>query len=381
MYTSKENILKRILIVFGTRPEAIKMAPVIKELLLYPDQFVTKVCVTAQHRDMLDQVLNFFSIVPDYDMNVMTYDQNLYTLTGDIIVKMKPVLEDARPDYVFVHGDTTTSMATGIASYYYGSKLCHVEAGLRTYNKRAPFPEEINRVITGHVADIHFSPTETAKANLVKENINADSIIVTGNTVIDALLESVVKVRETPYESIKNLASQIDGERDTVLLTMHRRENHGEGLEHICEAIIEICDKANVQVVYPVHKNPNIYLPVHKLLGSHKNIKLVDPLPYEAFVWLMDKAKIIITDSGGIQEEAPSLGKPVLVLRNVTERPESVEAGTVLVVGNSKDKIVSETLDLLNNVERYNKMTHLHNPYGDGTAARQIVNYMKSLKS
>ncbi len=326
---------------------------------------------------MLDQVLDFFEIKPDYDLNIMTHDQNLYTITSDIILKMKAVLEDAKPDYVFVHGDTTTSMAAGMASYYYGSTLCHVEAGLRTYNKKAPFPEEINRVITSHIAEIHFAPTESSKLNLIKENINADSVIVTGNTVIDALLDSVVKVRDGHFDSITQLARELDPDKDIILLTMHRRENHGEGLNTICEAILEICEKSNAQIVYPVHKNPNIYLPVHKLLGNNPKIKLVDPLPYEAFVWLMDKAKIIITDSGGIQEEAPSLGKPVLVLRNVTERPESVEAGTVIVVGNNnKDKIVGETISLLTDHERYNKMTHLHNPYGNGTAAKQIVNYM-----
>ena len=372
--------MKKILIVLGTRPEAIKMAPVIKEFLLHPTHFSTRVCVTAQHRDMLDQVLAFFEIVPDYDLDLMTHDQNLYNLTADIITGMKGVLEDFKPDYVFVHGDTSTSMAAGIAAYYFGATLAHVEAGLRTHNKKAPFPEEINRVLTGHLADIHFSPTETAKNNLLREGISENTIIVTGNTVIDALLKSVEKVRAADFPAIATLKKQINTDKNIVLLTMHRRENHGEGVEAICKAILEISERAeNVEIIYPVHKNPNIFGPVHKYLGNKENIKLIEPLSYEAFVWLMDKARIIITDSGGIQEEAPSLGKPVLVLRNVTERPEAVNAGTVIMTGTNKNKIVSETLDLLTNKERYIEMTKLHNPYGDGAAARKILGYMINL--
>ncbi len=357
------------------------MAPVVKELKKYPNLFDTKVCVTAQHRDMLDQVLSFFSINPEYDLDIMTYNQNLYSVTADIINKMKPVLEEVKPEYVLVHGDTTTSMATALAAFYFGAKVCHVEAGLRTYDKKAPFPEEMNRVLTGHIADIHFAPTARAKSNLLKESIADDAIVITGNTVIDALLDGVSQVRVGEYSSIETLNTQLDAEKDIVLITMHRRENHGEGLEVICNAILKICEQCDVQVVYPVHKNPNIYLPVHKLLGQHKNIKLIDPLPYEAFIWLMDKSKLIITDSGGIQEEAPSLGKPVLVLRNVTERPESVDAGTVILVGNSDaNRIAEEAIDLLTNVERYEEMSHLRNPYGDGTASEIIVSYLKSLK-
>ncbi len=371
--------MKKILVVFGTRPEAIKMAPIIKELLLNKEYFETKICVTAQHREMLDQVLNFFEIIPDYDLNIMTHNQNLSTLTSDIILKMKGILEDSKPDYVFVHGDTTTTMATSLATYYYGSKLCHIEAGLRTYNKRAPFPEEINRVLTSHLADYHFAPTEGAKENLIKENINPDTVIVTGNTVIDALLTCVDKVRNHTFQSIEDLSNLLDEDKEIILLTMHRRENHGEGLELICEALNELTEKTNVQIVYPVHKNPNIYVPVHDFFGKNKNIKLIEPLPYEAFVWLMDKAKIIITDSGGIQEEAPSLGKPVLVLREITERPESVVAGTVIIVGSNKKKIIDETMELLHNKDKYHNMTLLHNPYGDGTAAKQIIKYLKNI--
>jgi UDP-N-acetylglucosamine 2-epimerase (non-hydrolysing) len=270
-------------------------------------------------------------------------------------------------------------MATSIATYYFGCKLCHVEAGLRTFNKKAPFPEEINRVLTSHIADIHFAPTETAKENLIKEGVPDNRIMVTGNTVIDALLESVDKVRMSTFASIETLKKLVSTDKDIILLTMHRRENQGSGVEKICKAILEISEKSDTQIVYPVHKNPNIYEPVHKYLGNKANIILIDPLSYEAFVWLMDKSKIIITDSGGIQEEAPSLGKPVLVLRNVTERPEAVIAGTVIMTGTDHDKLVYETLDLLSDDIRYNEMKKLHNPYGDGTAAKKIINYMINL--
>lgn len=367
--------MKRVLVVFGTRPEAIKMAPVVKELQSWPDKFETRICVTAQHRSMLDQVMDFFEMTADYDLDIMTHDQTLYSITASIIGKMKDVFDDALPDYVLVHGDTTTAMATSLATFYFRAKLCHIEAGLRTYDKQAPFPEEMNRVLTADLANLHFAPTAMAKQNLIKESIDERNIYVTGNTVIDALLYSVAKVKHHQFESIRQLEAlpALQNGKDIVLLTIHRRENHGENLEKICAAILEIRDQANVQFIYPVHPNPNVYNPVHQLLGNQDNILLIEPQPYEAFVWLMDKAKLIITDSGGIQEEAPSLGKPVLVLRTATERPESVDAGTVIMVGCDQEKIVLETLDLLTNTQRYEQMSQLKNPYGDGTAASQIV--------
>lgn len=373
--------MKKCLFIFGTRPEAIKMAPVIHEFKK-ENSFETKVCVTAQHREMLDQVLDFFNIDVDYDLNLMSPGQNLYGLTALIITELKAVLEDFNPDYVFVHGDTTTTMASSLASFYNGSKVCHVEAGLRTFNKRSPFPEEINRVLTGHIADYHFAPTETSFSNLIEEKIDRNTVIVTGNTVIDALIESVDKVNSPNFNSeiIQELKIKIDLSKKIILVTGHRRENHGEGFINICKALKEIADTAeNVQVIYPVHLNPNVQKPVYDLLSNNFNIVLIDPLPYEAFVWLMDKSTLIITDSGGVQEEAPSLGKPVLVMRDTTERPEAVDAGTVILVGTNSSKIVKETLDLLSNDERYKNMSLLHNPYGDGNASLKIRNFIKNL--
>jgi UDP-N-acetylglucosamine 2-epimerase (non-hydrolysing) len=367
------------LIVFGTRPEAIKMAPLVKAFLKNNSHFETKVCVTAQHREMLDQVLEFFEIKPDFDLNLMKPNQNLYNLTAEIIVQLKDVLEDFKPDYVYVHGDTSTTMATSIASFYSGAKVCHVEAGLRTHNKWSPFPEEINRQVTGRIADIHFAPTETSKANLVLENVKEDSILVTGNTVIDALMDSVEKVTEKPSETIQDLAKTL-GNKEIILVTGHRRENHGEGFEKICKALKSIAiQKPEVLIVYPVHLNPKVKEPVNRILGDVSNISLIDPLAYQDFIWLMNRAKLIITDSGGVQEEAPSLGKPVLVMRDTTERPEAVDAGTVILVGTNTERIVSETLDLLNNKERFKHMSTLHNPYGDGKACERIVNHIQSL--
>lgn len=371
--------MKKILIIFGTRPEAIKMAPLVKSFFDHKDAFDTKVCVTGQHRQMLDQVLSFFEIHPDFDLNVMKSSQDLYSLTAAILTGLKPILDDFKPDYVFVHGDTTTTMASGIAAFYSGAKVCHVEAGLRTYNKMAPFPEEINRSITGRIADYHFAPTSSAKANLLAENINEQNICVTGNTVIDALLFSVNKSNKLNCVEIEKLKTTIDFTKDFILVTGHRRENHGQGFLNICAALKSITEQTNVQIIYPVHLNPNVQKPVYELLGNNENVKLIDPLPYEAFVWLMNKAKIVITDSGGIQEEAPSLGKPVIVLRNTTERPEAVEAGTVILVGTDENLIVSETLDLLRNHNRYLEMSMKHNPYGNGTASQQIVNFMLNL--
>ena len=372
--------MKKILLIFGTRPEAIKMAPLVKEFQNHKEVFETKVCVTAQHREMLDQVLKFFDINPDYDLNLMKPGQNLYSLTATIIESLKSVLEDFNPDFVFVHGDTTTTMAASIASFYSGSKVCHIEAGLRTYNKLSPFPEEMNRQITGRICDYHFAPTNTSKNNLLLENISDDSILVTGNTVIDALLSSVKKVNLNPSELINSLSKKI-GDKEIVLVTGHRRENHGDGFERICRALKQIAeDDINRLVIYPVHLNPKVQQPVNRILSSVKNIILINPLAYEDFIWLMNRSKIIITDSGGVQEEAPSLGKPVLVMRDTTERPEAVEAGTVLLVGTNEERIVSEALNLLNNKDVFEKMSKLHNPYGDGFASKRIVEFIKKIK-
>ncbi len=371
--------MKKILIVFGTRPEAIKMAPLVKEFQKNSNVFVTKVCVTAQHREMLDQVLDFFDIIPDYDLNLMRPGQNLYDLTADIITNMKPVLEDFKPDYVFVHGDTTTTMAGSIASFYSGAKVCHVEAGLRTHNKLSPFPEEINRQIASRVCDYHFAPTETSRQNLLDENISEGTIVITGNTVIDALLESVKKVSQKPSAFIQSLLETL-ADKEVILVTGHRRENHGNGFIRICEALKEIAqDNQNRLIVYPVHLNPKVQEPVMRILTAVPNVMLIDPLAYPDFIWMMNRAKLIITDSGGVQEEAPSLGKPVLVMRDTTERPEAVEAGTVLLVGTDKDLIIKEALDLLSNTQRFENMSRLHNPYGDGKACERIVDFIANV--
>lgn len=367
--------MKKALIVFGTRPEAIKMAPVVKAFKESND-FETKVCVTAQHREMLDQVIAFFDIVPDYDLDLMKPNQNLYNLTGEIINGLKSVLEEFNPDFVFVHGDTTTTMAGSIAGFYSGAKVCHVEAGLRTFNKYAPFPEEINRQLTGRIADFHFAPTKQSKQNLIDENVDEDSILVTGNTVIDALLDGVEKVKSIDNDQINMLKEIVNYNKDFILVTGHRRENHGEGFLNICKALKVIAEQNDVQIIYPVHLNPNVQKPVNEILSDVENIDLITPLPYEAFLWLMEKSKLIITDSGGVQEEAPSLGKPVLVMRETTERPEAVEAGTVILVGTNVDKIVSEANALLQDAEKYERMSKLHNPYGDGQASKRIVEFL-----
>ncbi len=373
--------MKTNLIVFGTRPEAIKMAPLV---LAFKSnlEFNTNICVTAQHREMLDQVLEFFEIVPDYDLNVMKPNQNLYGLTATIIEEMKIVLEDAQPDYVYVHGDTTTSMAVGIAAFYYGAKVCHVEAGLRTYDRKYPFPEEFNRQLTGKIADYHFAPTLLSKNNLLQENIKEQNVIVTGNTVIDALLIGIEKVNTNEFKDseIENLKLILDFQKKIILVTGHRRENHGQGLLNICIALKTIAEQnKDVQIIYPVHLNPNVEKPVYELLSGISNIILVKPLAYAAFIWLMEKSYLIITDSGGIQEEAPSLGKPVLVTRNTTERPEAVEESTVLLVGTDAQKIINETQKLISDKEFYNGMSMLHNPYGDGKASFRIIDYIKKL--
>lgn len=372
---------KKNLIVFGTRPEAIKMAPLVQKFLKNKN-FDTKVCVTAQHREMLDQVLNFFEIIPDFDLDLMRPNQNLYTLTATIIENMKPVLDEVKPDYVYVHGDTTTSMAVGIAAFYSGAKICHVEAGLRTFDRQYPFPEEFNRQLTGKIADYHFSPTELSKKNLLVENTKEENILVTGNTVIDALLYGIEKVNAENFkdEEIESLKTLLNFQKRIILVTGHRRENHGDGLINICAALKIIAEKnPDVQIIYPVHLNPNVVGPVNELLCGIENIHLVSPLAYPAFIWLMEKSYLIITDSGGIQEEAPSLGKPVLVTRTTTERPEAVDEGTVLLVGTDRARIVAETEKLLNNTEYYNAMSLLHNPYGDGKTSERIVNFIEQL--
>lgn len=372
---------KKNLIVFGTRPEAIKMAPLVQKFL-QDDNFETKVCVTAQHREMLDQVLDFFEIVPDYDLDLMRPNQNLYTLTAAIIENMKPVLDEVKPDYVYVHGDTTTSMAVGIAAFYSGAKICHIEAGLRTFDRQYPFPEEFNRQLTGKIADYHFSPTTLSEKNLLAENTKKENIVVTGNTVIDALLYGIEKVNSDNFkdEEIEGLKKLLDFEKRIILVTGHRRENHGEGLMNICSALKTIAEEnPDLQIIYPVHLNPNVKGPVNELLSGIENIYLVSPLAYPAFIWLMEKSYLIITDSGGIQEEAPSLGKPVLVTRTTTERPEAVDEGTVILVGANVAEIVKNTRKLLNDSEYYNQMSLLHNPYGDGKASERIINYIKTL--
>ncbi len=371
--------MQKVLLVFGTRPEAIKLAPLVKELLRYPEQFQTRVCVTAQHRDMLDQVLSFFDIRPDYDLNLMTPDQDLHGLTALVITTMKPVLENFKPDFVIVQGDTTTTAAAALAAFYLGIKVCHVEAGLRTQNKLAPFPEEINRRITSVIADYHFAPTESARENLLRENIPGDRILVTGNTVVDALLLALDQVETYQDPDIELVKRLTEGDRKIVLVTGHRRENFGDGFENICHALKEIASREDVRIIYPVHLNPRVQQMVHERLEGIPNIHLLHPLSYPAFVWLMKRSHLILTDSGGIQEEAPVLGKPVLVMREATERMESIQAGNVLLVGTDTSKIVRICHDLLHDQELYLRMSQVHNPFGEGNASGLIVQHLKSL--
>jgi UDP-N-acetylglucosamine 2-epimerase (non-hydrolysing) len=330
---------------------------------------------------MLDQVLEFFEIYPDYDLNLMRPKQNLFQLTADVIIKLKTVLEDFKPDIVLVHGDTTTSTTAAIAAFYAGIKVGHVEAGLRTYNKNAPFPEEINRQITSRIADYNFAPTIRSKQNLIDEKIIENSITVTGNTVIDALLWAQEKLKIYEDNEIRFLKKIIDNNKKLILVTGHRRENFGDGFYNICKAIKQVAEEnKDTQFIYPVHLNPNVQKPVYELLDNIPNINLIAPLAYPAFVWVMMKSYLILTDSGGVQEEAPSIGKPVLVMRDVTERPEAVEAGTVILVGTNTKKIVSEITNLLKNEIHYNEMSLRHNPYGDGMACYKIVKYFTSIK-
>lgn len=372
------NSMKKISFVFGTRPEAIKLAPVILRFK-QENSFDVNVCVTAQHREMLDQVLNVFEIKPDVDLNLMRPDQTLANLTAESILELDRYFKSFKPDILFVQGDTTTVLAAALAAFYNKIKIAHVEAGLRTFNKSAPFPEEINRVLTSHIVDFHFAPTETAKNNLIKEGIPVEKIFVTGNTVIDALLYAKDIVVKNPPE-IPGLRKEIFySGKPFVLITGHRRENFGEGFENICTAIAELADNfKDHYFIYPVHLNPNVRKPVNKILGNKKNILLLEPLTYLPFVYLMTKAKIILTDSGGIQEEAPSLGKPVLVMREVTERPEAVEAGCVKLVGTNKNIIIENVEALLTDTEYYNGMQKTINPYGDGKTATRIIKIIKA---
>lgn len=367
---------KRILTIFGTRPEAIKMAPLVKALQA-DDRFISNICVTAQHREMLDQVLDLFNIIPDYDLNIMLPGQSLHQITSRIVGELQPIFAKEKPDVILVHGDTSTTFAASLAAYYSQISIGHVEAGLRTGDIYSPWPEEGNRKLTAALATYHFAPTNVAKDNLMAENIAEQSIFVTGNTVIDALF-SVLERINADLELKLSLEKQFsfrDKNKSLILVTGHRRESFGKGFENICYALREICKKhPNVQIIYPVHLNPNVQEPVRRVLSEIDNIFLIEPLDYLPFVYLMNEAHIILTDSGGIQEEAPSLGKPVLVMRNTTERPEAVSAGTVKLVGTDINKITSLVGDLMLNDKAYKAMSHSHNPYGDGHACKNILN-------
>ena len=384
--------MKKIMLVFGTRPEAIKMAPLVKEFQKHPETFQTIVCVTGQHREMLDQVLHLFDIKPDYDLNIMKQGQDLYDVTSRVLLGMRDVLKEANPDVVLVHGDTTTSTASALAAFYQQIPVGHVEAGLRTHDIYSPWPEEMNRLITGRIATYHFSPTALSKQNLLDEGINEEAITVTGNTVIDALYMVVDKIKSDKQlgEELETLlresgydVNRLNGTRKLVLITGHRRENFGEGFISMCRAIKALTEKyPNVDFVYPMHLNPNVRKPIHEVFGEDlsdlDNMFFIEPLEYLSFVYLMEKSTIVLTDSGGIQEEAPGLGKPVLVMRDTTERPEALEAGTVKLVGTDYDKIVNEVSALLDDREYYDKMSKAVNPYGDGLACHRICNSLNS---
>lgn len=377
--------MKKIMLVFGTRPEAIKMAPLVKEFYKYPDLFQTIVCVTGQHREMLDQVLDIFNIQPDYDLNIMKQGQDLYDVTTKVLLGMRSVLKESHPDIVLVHGDTTTSTAAALAAFYQQIPVGHIEAGLRTHNIYSPWPEEINRQITSRIATYNFAPTNLSHDNLIKENIKETSIYVTGNTVIDALhwvvdkLNKDEELRKKQHDTLYKAGYNYNADgRRIVLVTGHRRENFGNGFINICTALKELVLKyPDVDFIYPMHLNPNVRKPIHEVFGenlnSWGNMHFIEPLEYLSFVYLMEKATIVLTDSGGIQEEAPGLGKPVLVMRDTTERPEALQAGTVKLVGANHDKIVKMVSVLLNNKEEYEKMSKAVNPYGDGKACSRIV--------
>jgi len=376
--------MKKVLLVFGTRPEAIKMAPLVLAFQKHTNEIESKVCVTAQHREMLDQVLDIFDITPEYDLDIMKPGQDLYDVTSNIILGMKEVLISYQPDIVLVHGDTATTIATALSAFYQKIPVGHVEAGLRTGDIYSPWPEEANRKLTGVITKFHFAPTETSSANLSAEGVKKTDIYVTGNTVIDALLwvlakiESSITLKETLAEKIKKEFTDFGSEKRFVLITGHRRENFGQGFLDMCSAIKTLALKhPDVNFVYPVHLNPNVQKPVLELLSGIENVYLVSPLDYEPFVYLMSKSYLILTDSGGIQEEAPSLGKPVLVMRDTTERPEAIDAGTVKLVGTNPDNIIKEVTTLLEDAACYERMSKAHNPYGDGKSCEKIINTIK----
>ena len=380
--------MRKVLLVFGTRPEAIKMAPLVMELQKQKERIETVVCVTGQHREMLDQVLEIFDIKPDYDLNIMKRGQDLYDVTARVLTGMREVLKEIKPDIVLVHGDTTTSTAAALAAFYQQIPVGHVEAGLRTHNIYSPWPEEMNRLLTGRLATYHFSPTPLSRNNLIKESINDRNIIGTGNTVIDALYWVVDKIKnnkelDNELESVLSKAgydvNRLDNGKKLVLITGHRRENFGDGFINMCTAIKDLTIKhPNVDFVYPMHLNPNVRKPIHEVFGEDlsglKNMFFIEPLEYLSFVYLMEKSSIVLTDSGGIQEEAPGLGKPVLVMRDTTERPEALNAGTVKLVGTDYNKIVNEVSSLIDDKAAYEKMSKAVNPYGDGLACGRIVN-------
>ena len=380
--------MNKIMLVFGTRPEAIKMAPLVKEFQKHSDRFKTIVCVTGQHREMLDQVLNLFEIRPDYDLNIMKQGQDLYDVTARVLLGMRDVLKEAIPDVVLVHGDTTTSTAAALAAFYQQIPVGHVEAGLRTHNIYSPWPEEMNRQITGRIATYNFAPTQLSRENLLKENVDEKNIIITGNTVIDALywvvnkINNDKKLNEELKYTLMNAGydvNRLQNDKKLVLITGHRRENFGDGFINMCNAIKDLTIKyPNVDFVYPMHLNPNVRKPIHEVFGDNLpnlgNMFFIEPLEYLSFVYLMEKSTIVLTDSGGIQEEAPGLGKPVLVMRDTTERPEALSAGTVKLVGTNYDKIINEVSSLLDYKEKYDEMSKAVNPYGDGLACQRIVN-------
>ncbi len=377
---------KKIMLVFGTRPEAIKMAPVVQRLKAEPNFFDVQTCVTAQHRQMLDQVLKTFDITPDFDLDVMKPGQDLFDVTASVLVEMKGIFSHSKPDAVLVHGDTTTTLATALAGFYAGVPIGHVEAGLRTHDLYAPFPEEFNRQVASKVTRWHFAPTELSRTNLIAERVDDESITVTGNTVIDALhwvLNRIETDKDRSSRVIKSLsrATSFDWQAERfVLITGHRRENFGDGFLQICEALRELAYRfRDVHFVYPVHLNPNVQAPVHRILADLPSVHLIEPLDYEPFIYLLKHSYIVLTDSGGIQEEAPSLGKPVLVMREVTERPEAVEAGTVELVGANRDRIVASVALLLKDEEHYSKMALAHNPYGDGNACDRIACILRDI--
>lgn len=370
---------KNILVVFGTRPEAIKMAPVV-EALKNDDSFTVKVCVTAQHREMLDQVLQLFNIRPDFDLDLMQQGQDLTDITSRVLIGMRDVFAKWKPDLVLVHGDTTTTLATSLASYYQKIRVAHIEAGLRTGDIYSPWPEEVNRKVASAICDLHFAPTHLSKQNLINEGISSEKIFITGNTVIDALLSVANKIHENMNlkAELAALFPFLDDERRVILVTGHRRENFGAGFERICTALAQIAKRKDIQIIYPIHLNPNVQEPVRRNLSNYSNIHLIEPQDYLPFVYLMTKSNIILTDSGGVQEEAPSLGKPVLVMRDTTERPEAVSAGTVKLVGTDSDLIVKEVNYLLDVPNLYNSMAQAHNPYGDGNAASAVIKVLKA---